>query len=165
MLGAVDTSLWVPWVLVVALALPAFAARAAAREGLSHGAFRALLVPAGVMTAVAAWISVDTLRVSQGELDAAVRDAVDRLDGSLGPVNASDVETLVSDRLGREVRAERSDPEVPDEQSATWTIEVRTAGGDAEPATCVEVELETFSAEAPDLRFADVAWRQGSCAA
>jgi hypothetical protein len=159
-----DTSLWVPWVLVVALALPVLAARATG-PGMSRGATRALLVPAGAMTVAAAWMSVDAIRVDQGELDAAVADAVTELDGSFGPVNAHDVTTIVSDRLGHDVWAQRSDPEIPDAQSASWTIEVRLAESDAEPASCVAVELGVFSADAPDLRFADVSWSQGPCAA
>lgn len=153
--------LWVPWVLALSLALPV-----AFRRGSSTSPSRAglvvMLAPAVVMTLVAAWLTLDRLQVSQGELDDATRDAAAALDGSLGPVNADRVADLVADDLGQEVWVERSELSVADELTAAYTIEVRV-DEDSDRASCVDVDLEALDGEAPHLPLADVAARSGGC--
>ena len=153
--------LWVPWVLVLSLALPV-ALRRGSGAPPSRAGLVAMLVPAVVMTLVAAWLTLDRVQVSQDELDEAARDAAASLDGSLGPVNADRVASLVSDDLGQDGWVERSDLSVTDELNAAYTIEVRV-DEDSEQAACLDVNLEVLDGQAPDLRLANVDARSGGC--
>lgn len=153
--------LWVPWVLALALVLPV-ALRLTCRPSAPRVVLVLALAPALVMTLYAATLSLDRSRVSQEELDQAVRDAAADLAGSLGPVNAEDVASLVSADLGRDVWTQRSDLSVADPQNAGYTIEVRP-DLDATERACVEVSLELLDQDAPDLRLATVEARSGGC--
>lgn len=164
--------LWVPWVLVLALAWPVVVLLALSRRGDGAGAAPArpsgailglLLVPASVMAAVAVTMTVDRLQVGQDELAAAAQEAARTLDGSLGPVDADRVAALVADELGRDVQVERSQLSAPDAGSASYEIEVRVSEEDAEPAACVAVALQVLTDNATGLRFADVSARSGAC--
>lgn len=156
-----DLPLWVPWVLALSLVLPVALRRGSATSS-SRAGLVAMLVPALAMTLVAAWLSLDRLQVSQDELDDSTRDAAASLDGSLGPVNADRVASLVADDLGRTVWVERSELSVPDDLNAAYTIEVRVEQ-DSEQAACLEVNLEILDGQAPDLRLAGVEANSGRC--
>jgi hypothetical protein len=157
-----DLPLWVPWVLALSLALPV-ALRYGAGTPPARAGLVAMLVPAVAMALYAAWLSLDRRQVGQDELDAAARDAAAALDGSLGPVNAERVASLVAADLGQEVWVERSELSVPDELNASYTIEVRRSLDETEPAACLGVSLEILHPEAVDLRLAGVEARSGGC--
>lgn len=153
--------LWVPWVLALALALPV-ALRRTPRPSTSRAVLALMLAPALVMALYAASLTFDRSRVTQEELDEAARGAAAELGGSLGPVSAEDVASLVAADLGRDVWTDRSELSVPHPLTASYTIEVR-ADGDASERACIEVSLEMLDRDAPDLRLATVEARSGGC--
>jgi hypothetical protein len=157
-----DLPLWVPWLLALSLALPV-ALRRGSGTPQSRAGVVAMLVPALAMTLFAASLSLDRGQVSQDEFDAAARDAAAWLDGSLGPVNAERVASLMAADLGQEVWVERSELSVPDELNASYAIEVRVSVDATEPAACIDVHLEVLDGQAPDLRLASVDARSGGC--
>lgn len=156
-----ELPLWVPWLLVVALALPVVARGSG--EPRSRGLLLVLLAPALVMALYAATLTVDRSQVDQEELDEAAAAAAAAVDGSYGAVGTGELTLLMRAELGADVSLVSSELVTDDPLNIAYTIEARASQDTDAPVACFDVTLEVVSAEARDVRFSDVAARSGAC--
>lgn len=129
------------WALVVGLLVSAAVATLATRGG---GARSRLLVLPWILVAVAtlglAVVSWDELDVSQGELDQAVQEVADRLDGATYVLPALELRRQVGEELGHPVDLAAlvgTGPDTPERQEAAYDVTPRAE--DDGPAMCLTV--------------------------
>lgn len=151
--------LWLPWAVLAALV--------AAVLFVPESPFRKW-GPAAVAFAVAAWLTVDHLVVSQEELFDATKDAVGALDGSVGGVTQDRLRVEIEDRLGHDVHLERAEMEDaggdPHEFTYAWSVyttdDYEERGG---PAMCVSVTEYRVDVTFRALTLGTVASESGAC--
>lgn len=133
-------NLWLSWALVVGLLLSAALGTLASRRGSRS---RILLVPwfvAAVATATVAYLTWDELEVSDAELDDAVTEVADRLDGASYVLPALELRRQVGVELGHPVdlvSTGDAEPDTAERQQTAYDVTPRA--DDDGPAMCLTV--------------------------